>query len=337
MTQYKKPVPKTQREISTKQHKATDVTRGNPNVRLNPNEDETGIPFNRSEKLSFRDDTTKPLSIGIQDLDEAIFYYFNNIIKPSVFQNGQYISVPTIYGEPENWKSFQKDGYYRDKNGAIMLPLIVIKRDTLEKDRSVANKLDANHPQLYVNFQKTYNPKNAYSNFAALNNKIPSQQFIANVVPDYVTLTYSCVIQAYYMEQLNKIIEAVEYASDSYWGDPARYKFRAFIDSFTTAAELTTAKDRFVKGTFNIRLRGYIVPDTIQKDLNSIKKFNSKSKFRIQMEAVSNSDIFDPNIRKLSDGRTRIERDIEGRINNISEIAPGQETQSPDPGAELRS
>ena len=90
---------------------------------------------------------------------------------------------------------------------------------------------------------------------------------MAVVIPDFVTLEYSCLIQTYYMEQLNKVIEACEYASDAYWGDPARFKFRAFIDQFTTATELTLGKDRLVKGTFNIRLRGYIIPDTIQKDL----------------------------------------------------------------------
>jgi hypothetical protein len=325
MANYRKPIPKSQRELSTGLHKATDVARGNPNAKVNPNESETGIDFNRSEKLSFKDDSTKPFFVGLHDLDDAIFYYFTNVIKPSVYQNGQYLSVPVIYGSPENWKSFQKDGYYRDKNGAIMLPIIAIKRDTLEKDRSVANKLDANHPQLYVNYQKTYNPKNAYSNFAALNNKIPTKQFMANVVPDYVTLTYSCIVQTYYMEQLNKIIESIEYASDSYWGDPSRYKFRAFIDHFTTAVELANGQDRFVKATFGIRLRGYIIPDVLQKDLNSIKKFNSKSKIIIQVEAVTNSDIFDPNIKKLSDGRTRKDRDVEGNISNIGDVTPGRE------------
>jgi hypothetical protein len=337
MTKYKKPIPKTQRELSTGLQNATDVTRGNPNAKLNPNEDETGISFNRSEKLSFKDDNTKPFSIGLQDLDEAIFFYFDNIIKPSVYQNGQRLAVPTIYSSSELWKSYQRDGYYRDKNGAVMLPIIVIKRDSLEKDRSVTNKLDSNNPSLYANYQKVYNPKNSYSNFAILNNKKPANQFIANVIPDYVTLTYSCIIQTYYIEQLNKIIEAIEYASDSYWGNPQRYKFRSFIDRFSTSTELIDGKDRIAKATFDIRLRGYIIPEVLQKDLNSIKKFNSKSKIIIQVESVSNSDIFDPNIRKLSDGRTRKDRDIEGRINNVSEVSPGRETQSPDPGAELRS
>jgi hypothetical protein len=287
MPQFRKPIPKSQREISVKQQTAFDIRVGNPNAQPNPSESQTGISFNRSEKISFKDDTAKPFSIGIQDLDEAVFYYFQNVIRPFVYQNGSRIEVPVIYGAPERWKSFQRDGYYRDKNGSIMLPIIVIKRNTITKDRTVANKLDANQPNLYGTFQKAFNPKNAYSNFNVLNNRVPTKQFSAVAVPDYLTLSYSCIIQTYYMEQLNKIIEAVEYASDAYWGDPERFKFRSFIDSFTTATELTAGQDRLVKSTFDIRLRGYIIPNVLQKDLDSIKKYNSRSKISITSEVVS--------------------------------------------------
>lgn len=282
----RKPVPKSQKQISVSQHKAYDTKRGNPNAVTSENLNQTGVDFNRSTQTSFKGDNVKPLTIGIQDLDEAIFHYFHNVIQPFVYQNGQRLSVPVIYGSPERWKSYQKDGYYRDKGGAVMLPIIVIKRNTLAKDRTVANKLDSNNPNLYVNFQKSYNPKNSYGNFNVLNNRIPTKQFVANVVPDYVTLNYSCIIQTYYMEQLNKVIESIEYASDSYWGNPERFKFRAFIDQFTTATELTKGQDRLVKGTFDIRLRGYIIPETVQKDLDSIKKFNSKSQVIITSETV---------------------------------------------------
>ena len=283
----RKPVPKSQKQISVSKQKAYDSRIGNPNAPISENLNETGIDFNRSTKTSFKSDSSKPLTIGIQDLDEAIFYYFKNVIKPFVYQNGNRLEVPVIYGSPERWKSYQRDGYYRDKGGAVMLPIIVIKRDNISKDRSVTNKLDSNNPNLYINTQKSYNPKNSYGNFNVLNNRVPTKQFIANVVPDYVTLTYSCIIQTYYMEQLNKIIESVEYASDSYWGDPERYKFRAFIDEFNTATELTKGQDRLVKSNFNIRLRGYIVPEVIQKDINSIKKFNSKSQIIITSETVT--------------------------------------------------
>jgi len=319
----RKPIPKTQKELSIDQQVPSTSRYGNPNIPLNSNESQTGIEFNRSEKLSWAGDTTKPFSIGLKDLDEAVFYYFENVIKPFVYQNGERREVPIIYGSPERWKSFQKDNYYRDKKGAIMLPIIVVKRNSITKDRTTYNKLDANSPNLYGSFQRAYNPKNFYSNFSAINNAIPAQQFYAVAVPDFVNLEYSVIVQTYYMEQLNKIIEACEYASDAYWGNPERFKFRAFIDSFTTATELTTGEDRLVKGTFNIRLRGYIIPDTIQKDMNSISKYNSKSKFIISMETTSNSEIFKEGVTKTKDGRTRRQRENQGGISNISDITPG--------------
>ena len=283
-----KPYPKKQQEISKGLQTAFDTKIGNPNKEVNPSKSQTGIEFNRSTKISQKGDTSKTYSVGIKDIDEAVFYYFNNVIKPFVFQNGERRSVPIIYGNPERWKSYQRDGYYRDKGGSVMLPIIVIKRDTIAKDRSTYNKLDSNSPNLYGTFQKGFNPKNTYNNFNLLNNRTPTKQFNTVVVPDYLDITYSCIVQTYYMEQLNKIIESVEYASDSYWGNPERFKFNARVNSFSTAAEVTAGQDRLVKSNFDINLRGYIVPDVMQKDLNAIKKLNSKSKITITTETTGN-------------------------------------------------
>ena len=320
MAKPRKPIPKYQLTLSTGKHKAFKGIEGqgiqtNPNkanMPVNPNFEETGIPINRSAQMSFKDDGTKQYSVGIKDIDEAIFFYFQNSIQPFVYQNGQRREVPVIYGAPERWKSFQRDGYYRDKEGAIMLPIIVIKRDSIAKDRTVANKLDANQPNLYGKWSKQYSPKNFYSNFATLNNRKPVEKFHVVAQPDYVTMEYSCLVQTYYMEQLNKIIEACEYASDAYWGDPERFQFRAFIDSFTTATELTAGRDRLVTGTFNIRLRGYILPDTIQRELNATKVYNSKAKVTIGMETVSNIDTAnEPLQNPTSDGRKRNLKDLQ--------------------------
>jgi len=297
MPSIRKPQPKSQKEISNGLvdpyvSPETGQSLGNPNIPSEFNQftsnDQSGIDFNRSLQMSFKDDTTKPFTLGLQDIDESIMYYFQNVIRPTVLQNGVKIPVPVIYGSPERWKSTQKDGYYKDKNGAIMSPLIMFKRDTIDKNRSLTNKLDANHPHLYTSFKKTYNKKNDYSNFNLLNNRVPTEQFVVNVVPDYVTLTYSCTIQTYYVEQLNKIIEAVNYASDSYWGDPERFKFKASIDSYATTVEITDNTNRIVKGTFSIKLFGYVVPDTIQKELTAIKKYNNKSQVIIGIETTNN-------------------------------------------------
>jgi hypothetical protein len=295
MAQNKKPTPKTQKEISNDLinpyvNPETGETLGNPNnptdFRQFTKKSQKGVDFNRGEKLSQKDDTYKPFSVSIQDVDEAIFYYFENVIQPHVFQNGERIKVPLIYGTPERFKTIQKDGFLRDKSGKMMMPVAIFKRDTIDKNRSISRKLDANDPKLYSFWQKTYNQKNAYSNFNVLNNKIPTKQFIANVIPDYVTLTYSFTIQTYYVEQLNKIVEAINYASDSYWGDPERYKFKARIDSFATTTEIAQGENRVVRSNFTLKVHGYIVPDVLQKDLKAIKKYNSKSKVTFGVEMV---------------------------------------------------
>ena len=297
MPSARKPNPKSQKQISNGLvdpyvFPETSGSLGNPNIPSQFNQftdkDQSGIDFNRSKQMSFKDDTVKPFTVGLQDIDESIMYYFQNVIRPTVIQNGNRLAVPVIYGSPERWKSTQKDGYYKDKNGAIMSPLIMFKRDSIDKNRTLTNKLDANTPHLYASFKKLYNSKNSYSNFDVLTNRIPTNQYIVTVVPDYVTLTYSCTIQTYYMEQLNKIIEAINYASDSYWGDPERFKFKASIDSYSTTVEITANTNRVVKGTFTMKLSGYIIPDTIQKEITSIKKFNSKSQVIIVAESTNN-------------------------------------------------
>lgn len=287
----KKPTPKTQAEISNQVSGASTSLLGDPNL-ANPN----FYGPNRSLQNSFEGDTVKPFSVSIQDIDEAVMYYFQNVIKPFVNQNGTRIEVPVIYGSPERWKSVQRDGYYKDKNGATMAPLIMFKRNTIEKNRSLGNKLDANYPNLYGVMKKKYDTKNFYSNFNVLTNRVPEEQFYAVTIPDYLTITYSCVVYTYYVEQLNGIVEAIEYASDSYWGNPQRYQFKAAIDSFTTVTELPQDDVRVVRSTFDIKIFGYIIPNTLQNNVASLKKFRNKAKLIFAMETVDDPIVLDPNV-----------------------------------------
>jgi hypothetical protein len=284
MAKQRKVTPKTQREISESLQEP--LTPGGPGFSPTGNPNDANKP-NRAEQVSFKDDTVKPFSIGLEDLDWAVMYYFQNVIKPTVKQNGELIPVPIIYGSPEKWKSFQIDGYYRDLNGRIMAPLLMFKRNSIDKNRSVANKLDANQPNNIAVTGKKYSQQNAYSKFNILNGIKPEQTLYATVVPDYLTVTYECAVFTYYMDQLNKIIEAVEYASDAYWGDPERFKFKTNVDSFPTTVELSDNAERMVKSTFTLKMYGYIIPDTIQKDLNSIKKFSDRNKLTVFSETVS--------------------------------------------------
>jgi hypothetical protein len=250
---------------------------------------ETVFSENRGTDYSMKNDTVKDMSIGLEDIDNAIMYYFNNVIKPNVVQNGQQISVPIIYGSPERWKSVQSDGFYRDASGRMMAPLIMFKRENIEKNRSLGNKLDGNTAHLYQVVGSKYNSRNAYDRFDIINNRIPSEQYYITATPDYVTLTYNCIIFTDFVEQNNKLVEAINFASDAYWGDPARFKFRSMIDSFTTTTLLEEGTDRAAKSSFTIKVNGYIIPNTVNKDMATARsKFYTKSQVVFTMETVSN-------------------------------------------------
>jgi hypothetical protein len=280
MSRTLKPLPKNAAEISQEQVVPYIKDQGKP-------VSDTVFSKNRGKDFSFKGDTVKDVSVGLEDLDYAVMYYFENVIKPNIVQNGQRLAVPVIYGSPERWKSVQADGFYRDANGKGLAPLIMFKRESVEKNRNLGNKLDGNKAHLYQVIGTKYNIKNAYDKFSIINNRIPSEQYYVSVVPDYVTLTYSCVIFTDYVEQNNKLVEAIQFASDSYWGDPNRWKFKARIDSFTTTTLLEQGEDRAARSTFNLVLNGYILPDTVNKDLAVVRsKFYTTSQVVFDLEVI---------------------------------------------------
>lgn len=277
MAQYRrrKPVPKTQSELAREQIVPYDTTR-----EIVP----ASSKQERANQISLKNDDVKLPTVSLKDIDEAIFFYFKNVIKPTVVQNGSQIDVPVLYGSPERWASVQKDGYYRDKDGKIQVPLIMFKKTNIEKNRNLGNKLDGNEVNNFMIYQKPYSKRNIYDKFSVLTNRKPAEELYGVVIPDYVTITYQCIIFTDYVEQCDKLIEALNFASDSYWGDKERYRFRAMIDSYTPTVEVNQGQDRNVKASFSIRLNGYIITDTYNRDKANLKKFYSKSQVVFGLE-----------------------------------------------------
>jgi hypothetical protein len=279
MTRINKPTPLNQSEIVQSTIKPY----------LNQGKPISNNIFNqtdRAKQTTRKTDKIKNISIGLEDIDYAIKYYFDTIIKPVVVQDGQTIPVPIKYSSPERWKSVQQDGYYRDTNGKLVLPVIIYKRDSVEKNRSLGNKVDGNVSSLFQVFETRYNQRNQYDNFSILTNRIPSKQYYVSVVPDYVTLTYSVSIFTNYVEQNNKIIEAIEFAADSYWGDPNRWQFRTMIDSFATTNIINSGEDRAAVTTITLKVNGYLIADSINKTLAETGMHYSPAQVVFGMEVV---------------------------------------------------
>ena len=239
------------------------------------------ISNNRIQQTTKVDPKVKDITIGIYDIDSAIDYYFNNVIKPKVNDGGEVIDVPVIYGSPERWKSVQKGGTYRDmKSGKLQIPLIMYRRTGMERvEGMMGNKIDAADPSNIVRqFSTKYNAKNRYDKWSILRGVKPSQVYHNVIIPDYVKLTYEIIVWTEYVAHQNKIIEDINYNANSYWGDTNSFKFLATMDSFSTENNLEQGVDRAIKATFQINLNGYIIPDNVQKDATDFasKTFTAK-------------------------------------------------------------
>jgi len=147
--------------------------------------------------------------------------------------------------------------------------------------------LDGNKINHYSISEQKYSKRNQYDRFSILNNRIPQVELYATQIPDYLIITYSCIIWTNYVEQNNKLIEAIEFASDSYWGNNQKYSFKTSINSFNTTTLIEQDSDRAAKTTFTLILNGYIIPDSINKfNATNLNKIYSKSTINISENII---------------------------------------------------
>ena len=238
------------------------------------------IEFNRGTKISRNSpavkDDVKNLSVGIMDMDSSIMYYFNEVIKPEVMVNDEKVKVPCIYASPERWTQVSKQGYLRDKKRQIITPLIVFKRTGMERNEDIPiDKLDANKPRNFYSFQKKYSQVNRYDKFSVQQNISPGREYYNVAMPDYVTLSYEFIIWTSYIDQMNKIVEKINYSDGAYWGEPGKMRFRTRIESFSDSSEIDG--ERLIKTTFGVNLYGYILPETFN-DYRTTQKYLTPKK-----------------------------------------------------------
>ena len=234
--------------------------------------------LNRGYLYSRSKDDVKNPSVTLMDMDGAITHYFENVIKPSVEDNGENVKVPIMYASPERWKAIQRDGFMKDKKRQTITPVIAYRRTSIEKDESLPiDKLDANNPHHFYTFEKKFSNVNKYDNFSTQIGLLPQREYYNVTMPDYVTLSYDFIVWTSYIEQMNKIVERVVYSDGAYWGDPDKMRFRTHIDSFTDATEVNDV-ERLVRTNFTVTMRGYLLPEGNFDHRSTTQKFLTPKK-----------------------------------------------------------
>mgnify|MGYP000553978995 CR=1 FL=1 len=226
---------------------------------------------NRAKQLPIDKEYIK--GVSLIDIDTTIAEYMSDVIIPDLEENGNILKAPLIYGNAERWAGARKEGYLRDARGRIQTPLVMFKRNSIERNSTLQHFKE----QLAMPAVRKYSPKNRYERFNLQSGVSgPAYENYSVAVPAYVTLTYEVMIWTSFTEHMNKIVEAFQYATDRYWGKEDGFKFRTRMESFETAQEVGEGTERVIRTTFTMVVNAYLLPETYDEKPTVKKSFTPK-------------------------------------------------------------
>lgn len=207
--------------------------------------------------------------ITLYDIDASIMGYLSDVVLPTLDDNGIATKIPVVYGNSERWEGAREKGSYRDIHGKIQLPIFMIRRTAVAKNDAM--------PMLnrHVSYQSVtkWSKDNRYSRFNLLTGHQPKYEVHNITMPDYIEVTYECMGWASYTEQVNKIVESLNWASDEYWGDKTKYKFMSTITDYTVINELDEGNQRINRVECSINVKAYLLPEKFDGEETTKKGF----------------------------------------------------------------
>lgn len=248
-------------------------------------------PYKREFAMRRDLDNTQNFGVDLITIDTTIMDHMNKRLDIGVMDNGTLVKVPIFYASPERWKAVKADGFLRDNQGKILLPAILINRS------SVSNNKDLMTFNRYLSYQivTKFDQKNKYDKFDILNagnllKNNPTKQIYNVTLPDHVIITYECILWTDYIDQNNKILEKINFATHDYWGVDG-FRFRTKIEDYTNTVEVGSGEDRNVKTTFNLVVNAYLLPTTIDGVKSTTQKTFTIRKIVVKDGGVDSADM----------------------------------------------
>ena len=85
-----------------------------------------------------------------------------------------------------------------------------------------------------------------------------------------------------YIEQMNPLVETFADHNNTYWGSSEDYKFLCSLDSISDASEMSQDGERFIKSTFSVSTKAYLLPEytnsIVTNQISNLRKTLSPSR-----------------------------------------------------------
>ena len=219
---------------------------------------------NREQSINPGKDFTKNFAVTLKDIDTSVMTHLKNVMKPRIKEANEVIKVPVYYGNEERWKNFRKRGVLRDKNGSLILPLIMFRRTDVSFDDAMPMSFDHDVKGEFIKVARSnrWSKDNQYDRFSVQSGVQPVQEIIYTGMPDHVICNYSVVMMTNFIEQMNILSDLFLEHIGTYFGDSEQYKFLSSLDgSISDASEMNQDGERLIKTEFGLSIKAYVIPE----------------------------------------------------------------------------
>ncbi len=263
-------------------------------------------------------------SCGIEDVDRALFKLFNEDLPLFSEKKGELTRIPCVFAGGERAIILRKKKPLRDRQGALILPLISILRNGI--DQTTENKAISAGDGTITLRKKLATEDREYkrlSNDNALRNQdntvgaaygsntslaLTSKnvyEIITMPTPKFFKATYEITFWAQYIQQMNNMIEAL---ITSYNIQPARsfriesdkgYWFVATVESGLSDGsnfDSYVDEERIIRTSITIEVTGYIVNPKYPGAPSPFRRYISAPKVQFETSVAVPEPIATSNI-----------------------------------------
>jgi|TARA_R110000824_G_scaffold175278_3_gene353604 hypothetical protein len=262
----------------------------------------------------------------LETIDTALFDYIDKGLDIHTKTNKGWKKAPVIWVSAERAFQIKNNKELRDSNGNLNLPLVTIERTSVVKDPNFKGAFQAHQPQgpglkrtvvaaaRRIQQEKTSNFANAdakrlsgditrtdgvginQSNYARENKKIVTQT-IMMPLPNYVTIQYSVVLRAEYLQQVNDMVQPLITRTgniNNFFIKKDGHKFEGFIQNDfgqnNNVANLGE-EERTYETKVDIKILGYLMGEGPNDERPKLSIEENFVEVKIPRERVIAGDI----------------------------------------------
>lgn len=223
------------------------------------------LQITETEKIQQESAQQSIPSITFRKIDEAAVDYFDK--KFPLLIDGR--KVPVVFAGPERWAQVQRDSYLKDKDGMLILPVIVIRRLSPEINLS---RHVPKQPETNIVIKKSKRNK---LDFVDSNNK-NRQIYDCYLVPypRFMIMNYAVIIWTSHFFEMNELQEKYLNLGAHYYFSKDKFWFSTHIQSINDSSntEDNTKQERIQKVEYQLTLDAYI---NNSKDVISVPSINN--------------------------------------------------------------